>query len=100
MAVQRVRLAPQFVHGVDQALFGSSGRDALRNPAIALDRAELLGEILLPADAAARHPGIEEIGAETHLYGNLRPQRYRLLQSPLSNKTPRADNIGNHVNLQ
>jgi hypothetical protein len=64
---------------------------------VALDRAEFRDEVLFPADTLARDPRVEEIGPETHLDRDVGLQSDRLLQEPLADIAPRADDVGNHV---
>src|SRR5918994_1076673 len=100
MAVGRVGLPAHLVDRVGEALLRGRGGDALRDAAVAFDRAEFLGQIIRPRHAGARHPGIEEIGPEIHLDRNVRPQLYGLLQPALSNEAPGAHHVGDDIDLQ
>ena len=100
MAIERVGLALDLVERIGQPFGGGGLGDALRDAAVALGRAELGGQIVLAADAVARHPGIEKIGAEAHLDRNLGLERDRLLEPPLADEAPRADDVGYHVDRQ
>ena len=67
MAVERVRLSLDLIARIDEAGMGRGIDHPLAVGVVTLDRAELGDEILLAADAFARHPRIEEIGAEAHV---------------------------------
>ena len=97
VAVERVGLPLHLVDRVGQALGGGGGGDAPGDLLVALGRAELGGEVLVAADALARHPGIEEIGVVAHLDRNIRLQRQGLLKPALSDEAPGADHVGDDV---
>jgi hypothetical protein len=72
MAIERVGLALDQIAVVAQPGCRRCLDHAIVAAVVAFDRSELGGQVLLAADAFARDPRIEEIGAETHLDGDFR----------------------------
>ncbi len=100
MAIERVGLSLDVVDRIGESLGRCRGGDPLGDAAITFRRAELGGEVFLPADARAWDPRIEEIGPEADLDGNLRLERDRLLQPALADEAPGTDDVGYHVDRQ
>ena len=100
VAVERVGLPLHLVDRVGETLFGGRRGDAAGNALVALGRAELGGEVFVPAHAFARHPWIEEIGVVAHFNRNIRLERQRLLKTSFSDEAPRANHVGNDVDRQ
>src|SRR4029077_20545360 len=100
MAINRVGLPLDVIERVGQPLGCGGLRPALRDSPITLGRAKLGGEILLAADARARHPRIEKIWAKAHHDRDVGQKRDRLFQPALADEAPRTNDIGHHVDRQ
>src|SRR5262249_56664044 len=100
MAIDGVGLALDELGMVAQPLLARGLHDAAGNALVSLDRAELGGEIFLAADALARHPGIEEERPPAHFNGYIRHQRQGVLDAAFADIAPRADHVGDYVELQ
>src|SRR5690242_8219710 len=97
MAVERVRLACDPVDRVEEPLRGRRRSDAAGNSVVALDGPEFCLQVFFPADAAARNPRVEKIGAPAHLHRNLGPDGERLFQPALADEAPGTDDVGDNV---
>lgn len=100
MAIGRVGLPRDQFRLVDEALFARSRDHAPGYALIGFDRAELGGEIVLAADAFARHPGIEEERTEIQLDRNIGHERERALDPVLADIAPGAHHIGDDIDLE
>src|SRR5262249_29957175 len=97
VAIERVGLPRDGVGIIGKALLARCHHDALRVRLVAVDRAELGGEVFGPADAGARHPGVQKIGPVSHRHGNLGLEGDPLLEPALGDEAPRADHVGHEV---
>jgi hypothetical protein len=100
VAIDGVRLTLNELGPIGQALLARRRHHAAGDALVGFDRAEFGGEIFVAADALARHPGIEEERPPAHFDGNIRHQRQGVLDPAFSDIAPRADHIGDDVDLQ
>ena len=100
VAIDGVGLALDELGPVGQPLLAGGRDDAAGNALIGFDRAEFRGEIFVAADALAGHPGIEEERPPADLDRHIRHQRQRILDPALADIAPRADHVGDDVDLQ
>ena len=100
MAIDRVGLALDQVRAIAEAFFIGSGNDAPGNSLVCIDRAEFRGEVFLAADAFTWDPGIEKERAPVNIDRNIGGELQCLLDAAFADITPRANHIGNDVDLK
>ncbi len=97
--VAGVRRAPDAVEGEGDVL-ASARRGDRRIDAAGMGRiAELGGEIVGPRHAALRHVGVELEGAPGDRHGEVRTLLERASEAPLADEAPRADDVGDDVDM-
>jgi hypothetical protein len=100
MAVDGVGLSLDQIGPVDKTLFVGGGDDAAGDALIGFGRTEFCREVFVAADPLARHPGIEEERPPVDLDRHIRRQRQRVLDAALADVAPRADHVGDDVDLK
>jgi hypothetical protein len=100
VTIDGVGLALHQLGVIAEPLFAGGVDDAAGNALVSLHRAELGGEIFVPADALARHPRIEEERPPVHFHRDVRHQRQRVFNPALADIAPRADHVGDDVDRQ
>ena len=99
MAVERVGLPADLVGRVDEAFHGGGGGDPFGDRGVAFGGAEFGFQIGLPVDTFARDPGIEEIRPPVDVDGDVGDERQRGFEPALADIAPRADDVGDHVDM-
>src|SRR6202044_144191 len=98
-AAERVGLPAHLFGGVDQAFHRGGGGDPFGDRGVAFDGAEFGLQISLPVDAFARNPGIEEIRPPVDADGDVGAERQRAFEPALADIAPRADHVGDDVDM-
>jgi hypothetical protein len=100
VAVDGVGLAFDLVTRINETGRRRGVDHALAVRIIAFNRAELGGEVVLPAHAFARHPWVEQIWMEAHFHRNVRLERDRPLEMALADVAPGANYVRDDIDGQ